>query len=177
MEAKTEQRQRYLKEIAHLEKGDVVYIDESGIDSGDYKNRGWGKKGVVLRGKIRGKRFSRTNIIAGKCGKKILAPMTFKGSCNSNFFVEWVKQALVPELRPGQVVVMDNATFHKSPRVREIIEAAGCKLIYLPPYSPDLNPIEKFWAILKRWIKQNLPFMNDTHKAISFFFYNHAMSL
>ena len=83
---------------------------------------------------------------------------------------------LVPELKSGQTVVMDNASFHKSLLVREAIEAAGCKLVYLPPYSPDLNPIEKFWANLKRWINQHVPYMEDLHKAISFFFVAQPMS-
>lgn len=128
-------------------------------------------------GKTSGKRFVRTNIVAAQCGKKILAPMTFRGPCNTRLFVAWVKQMLVPELRPGQTVVMDNASFHKSPMVKDAIEAAGCNLVYLPPYSPDLNPIEKFWANLKRWINQHLPHMEDLHKAICFFFKNHVISM
>jgi len=121
-------------------------------------------------GKTSGKRFIRTNIIAAQCGKNILAPMTFKGTCDTELFVAWIEKMLVPELRAGQAVVMDNASFHKSPIIKELIEKAGCKLIYLPPYSPDLNPIEKFWANLKRWINQYLPHMEDIHKAICFFF-------
>ena len=109
-------------------------------------------------------------MVAAQCAKKILAPMTFRGSCNTRLFIAWVEQMLIPELRPGQTVVMDNASFHKSHKIRELIAAAGCKLIYLPPYSPDLNPIEKLWANLKRWIKQYLPHIKDPHKAISFFF-------
>ena len=170
MEAKTEQRRSYLEEIKNIDKKDLVYIDESGIDRSDYKRRGWGKKGEVLLGKTSGKRFVRTNIIAAQCGKKILAPMTFIGSCDTRLFVAWVKQMLVPALKEGQTVVMDNASFHKSSVIKELIEKAGCKLLYLPPYSPDLNPIEKFWATLKRWIHQHLPYMQDLHKAISFFF-------
>ena len=127
-----------------------------------------------MLGKVRGKRVKRTNIVAAQCGKKILAPMTFKFSCNTEFFVEWVKQVLVPELKRGQCVVMDNASFHKSVQVKEAIEAAGCRLIYLPPYSPDLNPIEKFWANMKRWIKQHVPFIEDHQKAIRFFFLNQS---
>ena len=99
-----------------------------------------------------------------------LALMTFQGACDAALFVEWVKQMLTPELRPGQTVVMDNSSFHKSYKIRELIEVARCKLVYLPPYSPGLNPIEKFWANLKRWINQHLPHMDDIHKAISFFF-------
>ena len=170
MEAKEEQRDKYRQEISLSRKENLVYVDESGIDRVDYKNRGWGKKGEVLIGKTSGKHYYRTNIVAAQCGKKILAPMTFKGTCNTKLFIAWVKQMLIPELKPGQIVVMDNASFHKSPVIKEVIEAAGCSLVYLPPYSPDLNPIEKFWANLKRWIKQYLPFMEDIHKAISFFF-------
>jgi transposase len=159
-----------MKEINDVQKEDFVYVDESGIDPKMHKARGWGKKGKVLLGKTSGKRFLRTNIVAAQCGRKILAPMTFQGSCNTELFVEWVRQMLVPELKAGQVVVMDNASFHKSPIIKELIETAGCRLIYLPPYSPDLNPIEKFWANLKRWIKQHLPHMDNLHKAIAFFF-------
>lgn len=170
MEAKAEQRRVYLQQIKGIDKKDLVYIDESGIDRADYKQRGWGKKGEVLFGKTSGKHFVRTNIVAAQCGKDILAPMTFRGSCNTSLFVTWVEKMLVPELIAGQTVVMDNASFHKSSIVKELIEKAGCKLIYLPPYSPDLNPIEKFWANLKRWINQHLPHIHDLHKAISFFF-------
>jgi len=146
------------------------------MDRTSYKNRGWGKKGKILLGKTSGKRFKRTNIIAAQVGKKILAPMTFHGSCNTELFVAWIKQMLIPELKPGQVVVLDNASFHKSPSIKEAIEEVGCKVVFLPPYSPDFNPIEKFWANLKRWIKQNVPFMDDLHKAISFFFKSQSVS-
>lgn len=170
MEAKAEQRREYLKQIKNISKEELVYIDESGIDRTNYKDRGWGQKGKVLLGKTSGKRFVRTNIVAAQCGKKILAPITFRGSCDTRLFIAWVEQMLIPELMPGQTVIMDNASFHKSHKIRELIEASGCKLIYLPPYSPDLNPIEKFWANMKRWIKQYLSYMEDLHKAISFFF-------
>lgn len=170
MEADAFKREEYIKKISGIKKNDLVYIDESGIDRTRYKNRGWSKRGDILLGKISGKRFIRTNIVAAQCGKKILAPMTFKGSCNSKLFIAWVEQMLIPELRAGQTIIMDNASFYKASRVREAVESVGCKLIYLPPYSPDLNPIEKFWANLKRWINQHLPHMEDLHKAISFFF-------
>jgi transposase len=69
---------------------------------------------------------------------------------DTEFFNAWVEQFFGPTLIPGQVVVMDNASFHKHRRTTELVAAAGCSLLYLPPYSPDLNPIEKFWAHLKR---------------------------
>lgn len=89
--------------------------------------------------------ISRNTMIAGWCDREILAPMTFQGSCNTALVEAWVEQYLVPELQPGQVVVMDNASFHKSGTIWELIEAAGYQLLFLPPYSPDLNKIEKFW--------------------------------
>jgi transposase len=78
--------------------------------------------------------------------------MIFQGICNTLAFNTWVEKVLLKELTPGQTVIMDNASFHKSKRTQESIE--GCKLIFLPSYSPDLNPIEKFWAKLKKWIQK-----------------------
>lgn len=93
-------------------------------------------------------------MIAAWCKGQLLAPMTFKGYCDTALVEAWVEQLLVPVLQPGQVVVMDNASFHKSAAIAEMIEAAGCKLLFLPPYSPDLNKIEKFWARLKHWLRK-----------------------
>ena len=96
--------------------------------------------------------------------------MVFNGSCNRNLFENWIEQFLIKELKPGQVVVMDNAAFHKSQRTKELIDSVGCKLIFLPPYSPDLNPIEKFWANMKRWIKQEVASFAELFASIAFFF-------
>jgi transposase len=93
-------------------------------------------------------------MIAAWCKGHLLAPMSFKGYCDSALVETWVEQLLVPALQPGQVVVLDNASFHKSAALEEMIEQAGCKLLFLPPYSPDLNNIEKFWARLKHWLRR-----------------------
>ena len=84
----------------------------------------------------------------------------FNRSCNTQLFEAWVAQFLIKELKPGQVVIIDNASFHKSQRTRELIESVGCRIIFLPPYSPDLNPIEKFgllivWVELTFWLHLN----------------------
>ena len=135
-----------------------------------FKDRGWGKKGHLLLGKKSGKYYQRTNIIAGYVNKKSIAPMVFNGSCNTQLFESWVEQFLIKELTPNKVVIMDNASFHKSQRTRELIESVGCKLIFLPPYSPDLNPIEKFWANMKRWIKDQISSFDKIYEAIVAFF-------
>ena len=96
--------------------------------------------------------------------------MVFNGSCTSEVFNSWVESFLIKELQPGQFVVMDNASFHKSVKTKELIESVGCKVIFLPPYSPDLNPIEKFWANMKRWIKQRMETHSSLYNLISEFF-------
>ena len=77
-----------------------------------------------------------------------------------------MEQMLVPVLQPGQVVVMDNASFHKSEPLRELIEQAGCELLFLPPYSPDFNKIEKFWARLKHYLGQTLAQFDSLQDAV-----------
>jgi transposase len=96
--------------------------------------------------------------------------MIFNGSCNTKLFETWVEELLIKELKPGQFVVMDNASFHKSQRTKELIESVGCKLIFLPPYSPDLSPIEKFWANMKRWIKDRISSFDKLYNALEIFF-------
>ena len=96
--------------------------------------------------------------------------MVFNGSCNSEVFNSWVENFLIKELIPGQFVVMDNAAFHKSIKTRELIESVGCKVIFLPPYSPDLNPIETFWANMKRWIRCKIDGFSKLYEALVEFF-------
>jgi len=170
VEASKEKRARYEEVIKDIEKENLVYIDESGIDVTSVKDRGWGKRGEKLFGKKSGKYYQRTNIIAGYVNKKSIAPMVFNGSCNTLLFENWVEEFLIKELKAGQFVVMDNASFHKSQRTRELIESVGCELIFLPPYSPDLNPIEKFWANMKRWIKDKGTEFTELYEAIVAFF-------
>ena len=80
--------------------------------------------------------------------------MTFEGSCNRGLFEIWLEECLVPQLQSGDGVVIDNASFHHSQSIEDIVAAAGCELWYLPPYSPDLNPIEHWWFVLKNWMRQ-----------------------
>ena len=170
MEANEEKRVKYLEETKGIPAESLVYIDESGIELTICKDRGWGKKGVKLMGKKSGKYYERTNIIAGYVNNKSIAPMVFNGTCNTNLFETWVEEVLIKELKPRQYVVMDNAAFHKSRKAKELIESVGCKVIFLPPYSPDLNPIEKFWANMKRWIKDKISEVNKLYDTLVKFF-------
>ena len=96
--------------------------------------------------------------------------MIFNGSCNTELFEIWVEKFLIEELNPGQIIIMDNAAFHKSKRTRELIESVGCRLIFLPPYSPNLNPIEKFWANMKKWIKEKIAQFDELYDVLAAFF-------
>lgn len=108
-------------------------------------------------GEISGRRFSRQSVISALQNKKLLAPMCFEGTCDTDLFNVWLKQELIPNLDHGQVLILDNASFHKSAETRKLIKAHGCEILFLPPYSPDLNPIEKYWANMKTKIRELLP--------------------
>jgi len=84
----------------------------------------------------------------------LLAPFIFEGYSNKVTFETYVEHVLVPAMRPGMVLVIDNASFHKSKRVIELVEAAKCRVIFLPPYSPDFNPIEHHWAAVKNAVRK-----------------------
>jgi isftu1 transposase len=103
---------------------------------------------------------------AGLLTKKLLAPCVFSSSINSECFNYGLEYHLLPELSPGHTIIIDNASFHKSARTQEIIENAKCQLRFLPPYSPDLNPIENGWAIIKARIKKVIRQVDDLNQAI-----------
>ena len=170
MESDPEKRRLFLKTIENMPKSRLVYIDECGIDHSINKDRGWGRKGEVLKGKKSGKYYHRTNIIGALVGNQPIASMSFYGTCCSQVFNDWVKNVLVKNLIPNQVVIMDNASFHKSKNTKRLIKEAGCQLLYLPPYSPDLNPIEQFWANMKRFVKNQRNTYSSIFAAVSAFF-------
>ena len=130
----------------------MVFVDESDIDRYLHREHCRAPKGKQVYEAVPDRKFERCSIVVGKCGKEILAPFGYYGTCNSELFLKWVKEMLVPNLKKNQIVIMDNASIHKSPKIREAIEEAGCSLVYQPPYSPDLNPIEHFWSHLKQKI-------------------------
>ena len=95
-----------------------------------------------------------TTFVAGLATRGMIAPFVLDGPINSDAFETYVAKVLVPELRPGDIVIMDNLSSHKGPRVREMIEAANAGLLYLPPYSPDFNPIENAFSKLKAHLRK-----------------------
>ena len=142
-----------MDEIKKQDIEKTVYLDESHIESQPYEY-GWSKIGEKIPFKKEGKRGEKINLISGLLNGKLIALEDFKNNCNADFFVSWLVLALLPKLKSGFTIVMDNARFHHNKRVREAIEDAGCTLLYLPPYSPDLNPIEHYWYPLKNAIRK-----------------------
>jgi transposase len=129
---------------------DVVYFDESGFAKHSYRPHGWAKRGEKVFGKISGNNRKATNLIMAQRGSEWLAPMLFERSCTHHTVLAWMKHALLPELRPNSLVIMDNAPFHNKPQMKEMLETNGHAMLPLPKYSPDFNPIEQAFAILKR---------------------------
>ncbi len=115
--------------------------------------RGWAPKGERLPGLAPFGRWRTSTFIAALRHDRIDAPLVFDGPVNGEIFRTYVERVLVPTLRPGDVVVLDNLGSHKSQAVRRAIRAAGAHLLFLPPYSPDLNPIEQAFAKLKHWLR------------------------
>ena len=147
-------RQQYLQALRTRVKRygsqSLVYVDESGFDAHSLRPHGYAKIAQRVYGNCHGGYRKRTSLVLAKCGSRHFGAMLFEGACNTQVFVTWIKQVLLSELTPNQTVIIDNACFHKSVQVRELIESVGCQLLYLPPYSPDFNPIEQSFAWLKK---------------------------
>lgn len=129
-------------------------MDECGLEESIYREYARSPQGQRIVGEKSGKRVARTSIIAGLNQGKPLAPWTFQGYCNTEVILIWLEKEWIPQLKVGLVIIWDNASFHLSTKFNALIEAAGCRLLFLPSYSPDLNPIEKWWAKLKARIRK-----------------------
>jgi transposase len=127
----------------------IVYIDESGFAHDMPRTHGYSLKGQRCYGTHDWGAKGRTNAIGALVGKALLTVALLTGSINTQIFTCWVQQDLLPKLPPNSVIVMDNAAFHKGKDMHNSITDSGHSLLYLPPYSPDLNPIEKKWAQAK----------------------------
>jgi len=131
-----------------------VFIDETWTSTNMARLRGRAPKGQRLRVAVPHGHWKTTTFVAGLRRDGIVAPFVLDGPINRDAFETYVTQVLAPELRGGDVVIMDNLSSHKGPRVREVIEGAGARLVYLPPYSPDFNPIENAFAKLKALLRK-----------------------
>lgn len=146
----------------------MVYADEAGMDNREDYAYGYSPKGERLHALKSGCRRGRVNMIAAWCHSLLLAPFTIEGACNRVVFETWLETCLIPVLKPGQKLVIDNATFHKGGRIEALVKAAGCEIWYLPPYSPDLNKIERCWSWLKSRIRKQLDQFDTLREAMEY---------
>jgi transposase len=132
-----------------LDAHSLVFVDEMGTNISLSPLYGWAKKGERAYCSVPRNRGKNTTLLSSMSVEGMGPSLAVEGATNREVFETYVEQILQPTLRRGQVVVMDNLTAHKGERVRELIEDQGCELMYLPPYSPDFNPIEEAFSKIK----------------------------
>ena len=150
------QRWLFQRELEKFDRQSLFYLDECGVDHRLYRERGRAPRGERIYQAVAGKRRERTSIIAAARHGRLVAPLVFQGSCATEVVDAYFEKVLLPALPPGSVIVLDNARFHQSPTTLRLVAAAGCQLLFLPAYSPDLNPIEHVWATLKTALRKDL---------------------
>jgi transposase len=147
-------REAWFEDQLDLDPTRLVFLDETWTSTNMARLRGRSPRGERLRSPVPHGHWKTTTLVAGLRLSGIAAPFVLDGPINRDAFQAYVDQVLVPELTPGDVVVMDNLGSHKGPAVRAAIEAAGARLLFLPPYSPDFNPIEMAFSKLKAGLRK-----------------------
>lgn len=132
----------------------LVFIDETWAKTNMTRSHGWAVRGERLVARVPHGHWNTTTFLAALRHDRIDAPCLFDGPINGELFLVYVERVLAPTLKPGDIVILDNLGSHKGKAVRRAIRATGAKLIFLPKYSPDLNPIEKFFAKLKTLLRK-----------------------
>jgi transposase len=145
-------------------------MDESGVDDMLYRQYGRAPRGAQVYDDISGRRTNRISIIAATNQNRWVAPLRFEGYCTTEVVDAWGESCLAPCLKPGQVVILDNASFHKASRIEQIAQSKGAKLLPLPTYSPDLNPIEQRWGVTKARLRKHKTPQQSLPEAIDFVF-------
>ena len=162
-------REEYQKILNQIPKENLIYLDESGFDLNMKKEYGWKIRGKRLydnkSGNRKNKRITVISAYSNKT-KQLIAPMYFEGNTDTEIFNQWIVEFLIPELKPNQTIIMDNAAFHKSQRTIELIKSANCNILYLPPYSPDFNPIEQKWGHVKNSVKKIRDIFEDFNECL-----------
>jgi transposase len=148
-----EARRQWPKKLEGVDPEDLVFLDEMGANTAMQRTHGYAPRGQRVPAKAPLGGWQAVTFVGALTAGGLLAPWALQGAMNGDWFVAYVEQVLVPALRPGMVVVMDNLPSHKVDGVERAIRAAGCRLEYLPPYSPDLNPIENAFSKLKRALR------------------------
>ena len=147
-------RRRWVREQGMLDPAHLVFIDETAVTTKMVRPNGWNPRGERLVGDVPMGHWETVTFIAGFRQTGIVAPMLIKGAMNGEAFLAYIEQCLVPTLKRKDIVVVDNVSFHKVAGVEEAIQAGGAELRYLPPYSPEFNPIELVFHPLKALLRK-----------------------
>jgi transposase len=147
-------RRRWMREQGMFDPARLVFIDETSTNTAMVRLRGRCPRGIRLTDHVPHGHWKTITFIAGLRRRAMVAPFVLDGPMNSTSFMAYLKRCLVPTLKRGDIVMMDSLPVHKAAGVREVIEAAGAKLRYLPKYSPDLNPIEMAFSKLKAHLRK-----------------------
>lgn len=147
-----EKRKAYLKQLATAKASGktLVYLDETGFADETFRSYGYAPRGQCVCGLIASQKTRTMTLIVAQLNNQLIAPKLLSGSCNAETFNRWLDQQLCPLLDTNCVVIMDNAPIHKTRKTQELIQRCGASLLYLPPYSPDYNPVEHQFANIKR---------------------------
>lgn len=147
------ERRAWKGKTARVDRRRFVFIDESGAKTNLTRLRGRCKGGERLHDSAPHGHWETTTMIAALRSSGAIAPMVIEGATDAAVFRAYVKHVLLPTLRPGDIVVADNLSSHKGPEIESMVRAVGAELWFLPPYSPDLNPIEKMWSKVKEFLR------------------------
>jgi transposase len=151
--ANRQKREAFLRQIAQVAPEDLIYMDESGVSTQMTRTYARARRGQRIHDAVPGGHWKMLTILGAMDHTGMLATMTVEAATDREVFLAYLDEVLCPKLRAGHVVVMDNLSAHKVDGVRQRVEACGASLLYLPPYSPDLNPIEKAWSKLKQGMR------------------------
>ena len=147
-------RAQWVKHQGRIDPARLVFIDETWTKTNMAPLRGWAPRGERLKASVPHGHWKTMTFLAALRCDRVEAPWLLDGPIDGDSFRLYVERVLVPTLRPGDIVVMDNLGSHKSAAVRRAIRAAGARLFFLPKYSPDLNPIEMLFSKLKHWLRK-----------------------
>ena len=154
------QREEFVRTLEDLpDDAEIFYADEAGFEEYYSRTYGYAHRGERVYGEVAGKHFDRTSVAAAiNEDNKITAPFAFKGCMNGALFQGWLEEIFVPCLTNPQqsVLIIDNATHHSKDAIQDTADGYGFRVIFLPKYSPDLNPIEKVWANIKNWLRLHM---------------------
>jgi transposase len=166
-------RREWLEYIPHIDVNRLIFLDETGINIGMTRLYGRAPKGERIIEYVPDVRFKRLSVVSTLRVNGDTIPHVYSGTMNGNLFTQYIAVCVVPTLNPFDILIMDCLSSHKMKIISELVEAVGANVVYLPPYSPDFNPVEPLWSEIKADLKKlKARSTEDLCDAISFSFYS-----